>query len=174
MENKKTNVSSFQKLNIRIIQSMLSLFMGIYFFIIFLGNITDYNANYFFVKNVLSMKEVFNPENNAWRSITNSTMHKIMYNFIILTECVCCFLFIFGFLKMLKNIHTPNFIKQKQATLIAYFITLTLFFLGFICIAGEYFLMWQAKSYNAQPTAFMVTLIAATFLIIHLHETYEF
>lgn len=42
-----------------------------------------------------------------------------------------------------------------------------LWFLVFIAIGGEWFLMWQSKTWNAKNTAFLLTTCFLLFLLHH-------
>ena len=68
---------------------------------------------------------------------------------------------------MMRRLHAPalEFNKAKQTAALGLALGVLLWFAVFISIGGEWFLMWQSKNWNAQPTAFFLTCCFLLFLI---------
>jgi predicted small integral membrane protein len=131
------------------------------------NNITDYGSNFGFVSKVSGMEDVFSRERTGWRAINNSTLHHMMYISIILVELSIASLLILGSVKMIRNYKAPavEFNASKKLTTTGLASAMLLFFVFFITIAGEWFLMWQSTQWNAQQTAFSLTIIFLLALI---------
>jgi predicted small integral membrane protein len=69
---------------------------------------------------------------------------------------------------MLKNLNNSDLeFKKAKNTLLTGLTLGNFLWMGlFIGIAGEWFLMWQSKTWNAQSTAFSLSIV---FLLIRLN-----
>ncbi len=65
---------------------------------------------------------------------------------------------------------TTEFKNEKKYASYGLSLGVLLWFSVFIAIGGEWFLMWQSKSWNAQQTAFFLTCCFLLFLINHNQE----
>jgi predicted small integral membrane protein len=63
------------------------------------------------------------------------------------------------------NASAETFHSSKKLTITGLASALLLFFVFFITIAGEWFLMWQSEQWNAQQTAFSLCTIFLLALI---------
>jgi predicted small integral membrane protein len=131
------------------------------------NNISDYGSNFTFVTKVAGMEDVFSREQTGWRAIHNSTLHHLMYISIILVELCIASMLLLGSVKMIRNYRSSaeTFQSSKKLTITALASAMLLFFIFFITIAGEWFLMWQSDQWNAQQTAFSLSTIFLLALI---------
>jgi predicted small integral membrane protein len=131
------------------------------------NNITDYGSNFIFVSKVAGMEDVFSREHTAWRAISNTSLHHIIYLTIILTEICIAVLLLLGSVKMIRNYKSSAeaFHSSKNLTITGLALAILLFIVFFITIAGEWFLMWQSEQWNAQQTAFSLSIIFLMALI---------
>ena len=161
------------KLSIRISKAIILLYVGSFGILVFLGNTLDYNSNYLFVKHVLSMDTVF-PENELkYRAITSETMHRLAYTFIIILEGIFGILCFFAGLMMLIRCKSPieAFNSAKAVGVIGCLIGLTVWLFGFQVVGGEWFSMWQSKTWNGLGSADrMTTFIFLTLIFITLKK----
>ena len=159
-------------MNSRLIKILFSISAAIYLSIVCFNNIFDYGANFPFVSMVASMSDTFSKDKNGWRSIENTTLHHAMFIFIIVWEIILAVLLWLGAYRMLRHIKsTPtNFRAAKKYTAAGLSLGVVLWFTVFIAIAGEWFLMWQSKTWNAQTTAFSLSGIFLLFLLYHNQE----
>ena len=64
----------------------------------------------------------------------------------------------FGALALLGRLRAPAaaFNRAKGWAVAGLVVGFGLWFFGFMAVAGEYFLMWQSKSWNGQEAAFRI------------------
>ncbi len=151
---------------------MFSLAVGVYITIVCFNNIFDYSANFPFVSMVASMSDTFAKDKNGWRAIENVRLHHALFVFIIIWELLIAVLLWLGAYHMIRHFKstTPDFKAAKKYTAAGLSLGILLWFTVFIAIAGEWFLMWQSKTWNAQTTAFFLSSIFLLFLIHHNQE----
>lgn len=154
-------------MNSRQIRIAMSVAFTCYMLLVSFNNITDYGSNFLFVSKVTRMEDVFSREHTGWRSIANSSLHHLMYISIILAELCIAILLLLGSIKMIRNYSASaeTFHSSKKLTITGLASALLLFFVVFITIAGEWFLMWQSEQWNAQQTAFSLCTIFLLALI---------
>ena len=133
---------------IRLIKILLSSFLSIYAFLIFYGNVSDFDSNFEFVKHVLSMDSIFEGSVLSSRAITSNTIHLIAYYSIICAEFTLFCLAFTGtiFLFKKRNHDKDSFHEAKKFTLLALALGLSIFYLGFQVIGSEWFAMWQSEN----------------------------
>ena len=155
----------------RLIKILFGACIGLYMLIVCFNNITDYNSNFKFVSMASGMGDVFSKGKTGWRSITNETLHHIMYLFIIAWELTIAILTITGIFKMIQKLKsgTVEFNQSKRLLIIGLSLGVILWFGMFITIGGEWFLMWQSRNWNGQNTAFLLSICFLLFLI-HLSQ----
>ena len=154
-------------MNTRQIKILFGALIAFYMAMVCFNNITDYNSNFQFIKMVSGMGDVFSKDKTGWRAVNNETLQYIMYLFIILLELTITVLTISGLLKMLRKLKSSstefNHAKKLLSTGIS--LGVILWFGVFITVGGEWFLMWQSKTWNGQNTAFFLTICFLLFLI---------
>lgn len=145
---------------------MLSLYMGL----VVLNNVTDYNSNFLFVSNIMSMSDVFSDSAPSWRALDSNALHHVFYVIIILFEFAIAILCAIGGLRLwrFRNAASGEFNSAKRYGIYGLFLGLGLWFTAFITVAGEWFLMWQSVDWNGNPTAFRNSIV---FLLVMIHVT---
>jgi len=64
------------------------------------------------------------------------------------------------------------FHQAKRVSLAALALSLTMWLVAFLAVGGEWFLMWQSKSWNGQEAAFrMFTVVGIVLLIVAQPES---
>ncbi len=156
----------------RWIKIAFSTAAAVYMTLICFNNLTDYGSNFELVSMVISMEDTFSVAHNGWRGSHSRVMHHVAYVAIILTEMAICLLLWTGSYQMLKQVkcEAPAFLKAKRFTTLGLAAGVLLWFLGFLAIAGEWFLMWQSDTWNAQPTAFSLAGVFLLLLLLHGQE----
>jgi len=154
-------------MQIRFAKIVLVFSFGLYTFFVVFGNVTDYNTNFQFVKHVLSMDTTFPGNGLMWRSINNHILHHIFYLIIICTEAVITYFCFAGGIDLLKKIKTSSeeFNNAKKKSLIGLTLGFALWFIGFIAVGGEWFLMWQSETWNGIEAAFRISGIALLIIL---------
>jgi predicted small integral membrane protein len=136
-------------------------------FIVTYDNVVDYGSNYDFVWHVLSMDTTF--PNNALmhRAITDNRVWAAAYAAIIAVEGLTCLLLMIGALALLARLKVPaeRFNRAKVWAVAGLTVGFGLWFFGFLVVAGEYFAMWQSRTWNGQEAAFRITMVILGVLI---------
>ncbi|HVU42128.1 MAG TPA: DUF2165 domain-containing protein [Xanthobacteraceae bacterium] len=152
---------------VRVAKIVLIAALAAFAFVVTYDNIADYNSNYEFVRHVLSMDTTF--PNNALmhRAITDPRLWTAAYIIIIATEALTSLLLIVGALALLALINAPAaaFNRAKVWAVAGLTVGIVLWFFGFLVVAGEYFAMWQSKTWNGQEAAFRITAVLLGVLI---------
>ncbi|MBS1668613.1 MAG: DUF2165 domain-containing protein [Bacteroidetes bacterium] len=146
--------------------------IGLYMALVCFNNIFDYGSNFQFVSMVSGMEDIFSKDRNGWRSLHSHIAHHLLYIFIILWEITTAVLIISGVLRMVKTLKsdTDTFNHSKNSLAMGIAMGILLWFVFFIVIGGEWFLMWQSKNWNGQTNAFFLTISFLLFLI-YLNQT---
>lgn len=135
-------------------------------FLAAVNNIFDYASNYQFVRHVLEMDTTFPGNAGMWRAVRVPMLQHVAYALIIATECAIGALAGFGAFRMLKARHNALQFRRAKVTAIAGLaLGVLLWLLGFEVIAGEWFMMWQSRVWNAQDAAFRYVAILGICLI---------
>jgi predicted small integral membrane protein len=120
---------------------------------------------------VANMEDTFS-KGNSWRAVNNVFIYHLLYLLIIAWELSVAALVMFGTLKMInkRRASVHEFKSAKRYVSWGLSLGILLWFTVFITIGGEWFLMWQSKTWNAQSTVFFLTCIFLLFLIYHNQE----
>ncbi len=152
---------------IRLSKCALLFGIALFFTLVVFNNTTDYDSNYQFVRHVLMMDSTFPGNHGMWRALTQPGLHKIFYACIICWEIVICVLCWWGLVMLLINLSTVTLLFQRAKSVAIAALTLgcLLWLVAFLCVGGEWFLMWQSKTWNGQDAAFRMFVILAVSLI---------
>jgi predicted small integral membrane protein len=157
------------------IAKMLLVFAvaGFYSFVV-LNNTTDYNSNYQFVRHVLMMDSTSPGNHGMWRALNSAAWHTFFYISIIAWEAITMILFWWGGLNLTRAFRgsAEAFNQAKRVAIAALTAALLMWLVAFLSIGGEWFLMWQSKTWNGQDAAFrMFTVIGIVLLIVAQPES---
>lgn len=154
-------------LMVRLAKVALVAAVAAYGLIVAYDNIVDYNSNYEFVRHVLSMDTTF--PNNALmgRAVVDPRAWTAVYAVIIAAEGLTALLLIVGAGALLARLRSPaaEFNRAKVWAVAGLTVGFGLWFFGFLVVAGEYFAMWQSKTWNGQQAAFRLTTVILGVLI---------
>lgn len=125
-------------------------------FLIAFTNLSDYAGNAPFVQHVFSMDTTFRDPAVAYRAIKAPWVWTLGYALIIAGEALTCLLFVAAGVKLFaaRNAPAAEFNRAKGLAHLAALAGFLVWFLGFMAIGGEWFLMWQSASWNGQEAAF--------------------
>lgn len=132
------------------------------------GNITDYGTNFAFVQHVLSMDTIFERSTIRYRAIDSPALHHLAYGIIIATEAltaVLCWIGAYALLRRLRAAAT-TFNRAKAFAVAGLTLGFLLWQVGFMAIGGEWFGMWQSKSWDGVPSAFRFVMVIMVVLIV--------
>lgn len=158
---------------IRVTKILMTGFFGLYALLVAFGNVTDYNSNFEFVKHVLSMDTTFDGNSLMYRALGATWVHHAGYIFIIIVEwiiAISCLVGAWNMGKYLKS-DAASFHAAKKWGLIGLLLGVTVWFLGFQVIGGEWFAMWQSQVWNGLDSAFrLTTYISACIIVLMMKE----
>ncbi len=141
---------------VRLSKIAMLLGLSLFAFLVTFTNITDYDSNFAFVRHVLSMDTTF-PDNAAmYRAIDAPAAWTAGYWLIIAGEGLTCLLLFWGAVRLLAAVRAPaaEFQRRKDIAVLGATTGFLVWFVGFMAIGGEWFLMWQSATWNGQQAAF--------------------
>ena len=143
-------------MTLRFCKTVLVALSAAYLLVVVFNNITDPNSNYQFVRHVLSMDTTFPGNTLMYRSIHAPILHKVFYGTIIGWETLCCVLIGAGTIRLWKALGAPaaDWKKAKGLASVGLTASLIQWYFAFMAVGGEWFLMWQSKTWNGQDAAF--------------------
>jgi predicted small integral membrane protein len=152
---------------VRIAKIVMIAGLAAFALIVAYDNIVDYGSNYEFVKHVLSMDTTFPANALRSRAISDETVWHAAYALIIAAEAITGLLLAFGAVALLSRLRSSAaiFNRTKAWAVAGLAVGFSLWFIGFLVVAGEYFAMWQSKVWNGQGAAFRITAIILGVLI---------
>lgn len=150
--------------------ALLALFAALVAF----NNLSDYGANFAFVRHVLAMDTIFEGSQARWRAIDTPALWHAAYLLIIAMELLTAALLGKGAWGMwrARRASAADFARAKQWAIAGALAGFVLWFAGFMVVGGEWFLMWQSREWNGQTAAFRlcITLLG---LMIFLNQPDE-
>ena len=161
-------------MTLRIAKLSLVAGIAIFYSLVVLNNVTDYNSNYQFVRHVLMMDSTFAGNHGMWRAMNSPAVHTAFYVSIIAWESVTMVLCWWGAARLLRAVRgtAAGFQQAKSTAIAALTLGLMMWLVAFLSVGGEWFLMWQSKSWNGQEAAFrMFMVLSVVLLLVALPES---
>ena len=161
-------------MTLRIAKVLLVLAVALYYSFVVLGNTTDYDSNFQFIRHVLMMDSTFPGNRAMWRALNSPAWHTLFYFTIITWEATTMALSWWGGIRLARAWRRPavDFNQAKRVAIAALTLSLLMWLVAFLSVGGEWFLMWQSKTWNGQDAAFrMFTVIGIVLLLVALPET---
>jgi predicted small integral membrane protein len=138
--------------------SKISLLMAValYYLIVAFNNLTDYDSNYQFVHHVLLMDSTFPGNHGLWHALPQPGLQRVFYWSIIAWESLTCILCCVGSLRLIRALKASGVVFQRAKSMGIAALTLgcLLWFVAFLTVGGEWFLMWQSRTWNGEDAAF--------------------
>jgi predicted small integral membrane protein len=152
---------------IRLAKTAMVAAIALFATIVAFGNITDYGTNLAFVQHVLSMDTIFERSTIRYRAITSPTLQQLAYAVIIATEALTAVLCWIGAwaLSAKRRADARAFNGAKTFAVAGLALGFLLWQVGFMTLGGEWFGMWQSKSWNGVPDAFRFVMVIMAVLI---------
>ena len=159
-------------MTLRVCKVLLVFSVAIFYTLVVLNNTTDYNSNYQFVRHVLMMDSTFPGNHGMWRAINSPAIHTAFYISIIAWEALTMILCWWGGARMAAAIGSAEaFGRAKNLAIVALTLSLLQWSVAFLSVGGEWFLMWQSRSWNGQDAAFRIfTVIGIVLLLVALKD----
>jgi len=155
---------------VRTCKMLLLAAMAFFFTLVVFNNLTDFDSNYQFVRHVLMMDSTFPGNHGMWRAIRTPWVHLAFYLSIIAWEIINALLSWWGSVALFRTLRSsqPDFHRAKQVGVVALTSGMLQWFISFLCVGAEWFLMWQSKLWNGQDAAFRMFAVEALVLLILL------
>ena len=156
-------------MTLRAVKVLLVFGVAIFYSLVVFNNVTDYGSNYEFVRHVMMMDSTFPGNRGMWRAIDTPALHTVFYLSIIFWESITMLLCWWGAVRMARHLSGTGvaFQQAKRVSIAALALSLLMWLIAFLAVGGEWFLMWQSKSWNGQDAAFrMFTVVGIVLLIV--------
>ncbi|BCK67037.1 membrane protein [Streptomyces libani subsp. rufus] len=144
--------------------------VALYIALVAFGNITDFGTNQEFVRHVLAMDTTFKDPDLMGRAITSQTWQDAAYLGIIAWETLAALVLIAATALWVQGLRRRDRLaRARLVSTVGLLMLLLLFGAGFLAIGGEWFSMWQSKTWNGLEAATRnVTLAGIALLVVHL------
>lgn len=156
----------------RIVAALVVLMAAAYYVVVAFDNITNptnpTGSNWPFVEGVLSGDGTPADNGFEWRFIDATWFHVLAYIGIIAGEAIAGALLVAGGILGLRRSASPGEWERGQRwTLLGGAVGLLVFFLGFIVVGGNWFVMYENSKWNGLEPAFQntVTTLLAMLLV---------
>jgi predicted small integral membrane protein len=162
-------------MTLRAAKTLLVFGVALFYLFVVLNNTTDYNSNYQFVRHVLMMDSTFPGNRGMWRAIDSPAMHTAFYLSIIAWETLTMIFCWVGAVKLASALRgtAADFHLAKRAAIVGLTLSLLMWLVAFLGVGGEWFLMWQSKSWNGQDAAFRMFTVVGIVLVLLAQEDKE-
>lgn len=160
---------------VRVSKILLVAAAAFFYTLVVFNNLTDYDSNYQFVHHVLLMDSTFPGNHGMWRAIHPPWIHAVFYDSIILWEGVSLLLTWAGAAELLSAVRKPAtaFQSAKRLAVAGLTVSLLMWFVAFLSVGGEWFLMWQSRNWNGQDAAFRMFVVDGVILLLLLMPEVE-
>lgn len=156
-------------MTLRAAKTLLVFAVALYYTLVVLNNTTDYNSNFQFIRHVLMMDSTFPNNSGMWRAINTPSIHTLFYITVIAWESLTMILCWWGGIQLARNLKAPaaEFHQAKSIAIVGLTLSLLMWFVAFLTIGAEWFLMWQSQTWNGQEAAFrMFTIVGIVLLLL--------
>jgi predicted small integral membrane protein len=155
---------------VRVSKILLLAAIGFFFTLVVFNNVTDFDSNYQFVRHVLMMDSTFPGNRGMWRAIGAPWLHLAFYLGIIAWEAVNAVLGWWGAMGLWRARRGTmgEFSRAKGVGVAALTSGMLMWFVAFLCVGAEWFLMWQSKLWNGQEAAFRMFAVEGIVLVVVL------
>jgi len=155
---------------LRLTKTALVAAVALFYTLVVFNNLTDYDSNYQFVRHVLAMDTTFPGNRGMWRAISSPAVHTLFYLSIIAWEIVTMVLGWWATIRMARALDAAadGFARARGAAVVALGSSLLMWLVAFLAVGGEWFLMWQSRTWNGQDAAFRMFAVAGIVLLVVL------
>lgn len=161
-------------MTLRTTKMLLVFAVAVFYSLVVLNNTTDYSSNYQWVRHILMMDSTLAGNHGTWRALNSQGWHVAFYISIVAWEMITTILCWWGGLRLARVLRgtTQAFNQAKQVGIAGLASALLMWLVGFLGVGGEWFLMWQSKTWNGQEVAFrMFTIIGIVLLLVTQPDT---
>ena len=161
-------------MTLRATKISLVIAIALFYTLIVFNNLNDYNTNYQFARHVLMMDSTVPGNHGMWRAMNSPGWHTAFYIGIICWESMVMLLCWVGSWRMLRHRagSGATFEQSKRVAIAALTLALLMWLVAFLSVGGEWFLMWQSRTWNGEDAAFrMFAIIGIVLLLLVQPET---
>ncbi len=154
---------------LRLSKVVLVFAVALYYSLVIFNNVSDYDSNYQFVRHVLMMDTAFPGNHGMWRAVNSTALHTAFYIAIIGWETLTMILCAWGGVRLARSLKRSagEFHQAKRVAIAGLALGLAMWLVAFLRVGGEWFLMWQSKTWNGQEAAFrMFTVLGIVLLLV--------
>jgi predicted small integral membrane protein len=155
-------------MTLRLARLLLVCGLALFHTLVVLDNVTDYDSNYQFVRHVLMMDSTFPGNHLMWRAIQSPAIHTAFYVSIIAWESATMILLWLGAARLAKVVRrsAAEFHAAKSCAVAGLTLSMLLWLVPFLTVGGNWFLMWQSRTWNGQGAAFQMFCVVGISLLI--------
>lgn len=155
----------------RAAKTLLVAGVAVFYTLVVLNNLTDFDSNWQFVHHVLAMDSTFPGNHGMWRALPGTRVELAFYLSIIAWEILTMVLLWCGVLQLARNVRgtAVEFNRAKGMPVMALTLSLMMWLVAFLSVGAEWFLMWQSPTWNGQEAAFRMFTVVGVVLLIVLH-----
>jgi predicted small integral membrane protein len=155
-------------MTLRVAKMLLVFAVAVFYSFVVLNNTTDYDSNYQFVRHVLMMDSTFPNNRGMWRAINSAGIHTLFYLSIIAWEGITTILCWWGGINLARSLRgtAQTFNRGKRVAEAGLTCALLMWLVAFLSVGGEWFLMWQSKTWNGQDAAFRMFAVIGIVLLL--------
>jgi predicted small integral membrane protein len=152
----------------RVAKTALVFGVALFYTLVVFNNVTDYASNYQFIRHVLLMDSTAPGNHGMWRAIGYPVVDSSFYFTIIAWEFAAMLLCWWGGLGLAKALKrdAQAFQLAKNPAIAGLTLGLLLWLVAFLAVGGEWFLMWQSKTWNGEEAAFRVFFALGIVLLL--------
>lgn len=144
----------------RVLASSVTVMVALYLLLVAFDNVTNPASNWEFVKGVLSGDGTPDDDGFEWREIHATWAGVVAYVAIIAGETLSGALLLWGGVRGLKRRRSHTAWEHAQRPVFAGTLAgLLVFFLGFMVIGGNWFVMYLNDKWNGMDPAFQNTVM---------------
>lgn len=153
----------------RLVTAVLVLITASYYAVVAFDNITNPSSNWVFVKGVTGMDGVPPDSRFGWRALAEGPFQVALYVAIIGGEVLTAVLMAIGGIGGMRRSwkHEP-WLGTQRWSLAGCGLGLLIFFLGFIVLGGNWWVMYLNDKWNGLDAAFQNSVLTALTLIVVL------
>jgi predicted small integral membrane protein len=163
------NLSEVKIMMLRLAKIALVFAVALCYSLVVFNNLTDYDSNYQFVRHVLMMDTTFPNSHGTLRALNSAVWHNGFYVSIIGWEILTMIFCWWGGLRLAKKLESAasQFHHAKRPAIVGLTLGLLMWLVAFLSVGGEWFLMWQSRTWNGQEAAFrMFTVLGIVLLLV--------
>jgi predicted small integral membrane protein len=162
------NLSLGYTMILRLAKITLIFAVALFYTLVVFNNLTDYDANYQFVRHVLMMDTTFPSAYARARALNSAVGHEVFYVSIIGWEAFTMIFCGWGGLRLAKAFKRPagEFHQAKRLAIVGLTLGLAMWLVAFLSVGGEWFMMWQSKTWNGQEAAFRMFAVLGIVLLL--------